>query len=294
MAYGSGLGASFGLKKEGVFGTGVTVDRWLPGESFYIKPEITTEPVWGLAAGRLAPTDEVVTGTKGVGQWVGQVPTTKFGPILQGLFGVTPTPTQQAATAAYLQAYTTPADNYGFSYTCQAGAPITTGTVNPYTGTGGKITAVEFSSQINTPLKATVDFNFQNVVDSTALTSPSYVASSVLNKLTVKLGTFNSEAAVTGISAASVKIERPMDTERPGYPGAYPEPISNDTVKITGTLEAQFTDETYFNDRFIGHTSTALVLEWMRAMFSSAARRWRRRGPATRRRTKAGRPKGER
>ena len=276
MAIGSGIGASFGMVDESTYGTYVAPTRWLAGTSFMIQPQIVTTPVEGIAAGRFADPDEVVTGRNGIGQWTGQVPTTKWGLMMKHLFGTTATPTQQAATAAYLQ--TLPfVDTFGKSFTAQVGVPLTTGTVVPYTGTGGKITACEFSSEVNSPLTATVDFAFQNVVDSQSLAAPSYVASSVLNgngstiaALTVKQGTYASEAAVSGIRSASVKIERPVDVERPGIPGAYPEPIMNDKVKVSGTLSPDFLAKADFADRFLAHTSPpSLVLQWTGALIAS-------------------------
>lgn len=267
MAIGSGIGGSFGIKKETTHGTGVTVDRWFPGASFGIQPVIELTPVDGIAAGRQAMVEQVATKRSGTGQWVGQVPTSKFGPILQGLFGVTPTPAQQAATAAYLQAYTTPVDTLGFSYTAQVGVPMASGTVNPYTGTGGKIVAAEFSSDVSGVLNATVDFTFQNVVDSVALASPTYAASSVMSTLAVKLGTFNGEAAITGVRAASVKIERTTG-EMAGAIGAQPEGPSLGTV-VSGTLETDFVNETYFNDRYLATSTTSLVLDWTGSLIAS-------------------------
>lgn len=262
MAIGSGLGASWGMKKETTYVTGVTVDRWIPFTSAVIKPEITREPLVGMAAGRVAPVDALVTGRRGTGTLACQVPSTKFGAILQQIFGSTPTPTQQAATTAYLQAYTLTADLLGMSFTAQVGAPLTTGTANPYTGTGGKVVSAEFSGDTNGICSASLDMAFQQVVDSTALASPSYVAYTGLNRLAVKIGSYGSEAAITGIRNASIRIERPQDVERPGTPGAYPEPIANDFVAVSGTLTADFVDETYFNDKVLTEASTSLVIEW--------------------------------
>lgn len=261
MAIGSGLGASFGMVDESTYGTYVAPTRWFPGTSFNIKPEITREDVFGLAAGRVAPIDGVVTGRRATGAWAGQVPTTKFGLILKHLTGTAATPTQQAATAAYLQTFPF-VDNFGKSFTGQVGAPLTTGTVNPYSGTGGKITAAEFTSDVNGVLTASVDMAYQNIVDSQSLASPSYVAYDVMNKLVVKLGTYGSESAITNIRNASIRIERPMDVERPGDLATYPEPLMNGPVTVTGTLTADFADETYFSDRVLTEASTSLVLEW--------------------------------
>ena len=270
MAIGSGLGASFGISAEGTYGTYVAPARWWPGTQFFVKPDIQKTPVQGLAAGRLGPgIDEVITGKSGTGQWQGQFPTNKMGLFLSHLMGSAPTPTQQAATAAYLANFTV-ADNFGKYLTAQAGVPLTTGTVQAYTGTGGKVTALELSSDINGVLNATADFWFQNVVDSQALAAPSYTAYGVLNALAVKIGTFNSEAAVTGVRSANVKLERVLDGERPGLPGAYPEPIMVEQgFKVTGTINPDFTAKADWADRFIAGTSTALVLEWTGSLIAS-------------------------
>ncbi len=261
MAIGSGLGASWGHVDESVYGTYVAPSRWLPGTSFNIKPEITREDVWGLASGRMAPSSAVVTGRRGTGNWSGQVPSTKFGLMLKHLMGTAPTPAQQAATAAYLQAFTW-ADNYGKFFTAQVAAPLTTGTNVVYSGTGGKVLSAEFSSDVNGILNANVDMAFQNVVDSQALASPSYVAYVPMNRLTVKLGSYGSEAAITGVRSASIRIERAQDVERPAAPGASPEPIMNGMVAVTGTITADFENKTYFSDRVLTEASTSLVLEW--------------------------------
>ena len=264
MAIGSGIGASLGAKPEATYGTGVTVDAWVPGEGFKIIPTIDKTPVWGIAAGRLGPgIDEVITGRSGTGSWSGQWPSVKMGRYLQNLMGSTPTPAQQAATAAYLHAFTL-TDNFGKSLTCQEGLPLTSGTGVPYTGSGGKLMSLELSSDnVNGVLKGAMEFWFQNVVDSVGLAAPSYTDYTVLNRLVVKLGTFNSEAAITGVRAASVKLEREMDTERPGLPGAYPEPImTGQGFKVTGTIAPDFVAKADFADRFLAGTSTALVLEW--------------------------------
>lgn len=262
MAFGSGLGSSFGLVDESTYGTYVAPTRWLRHTSGNIKPEISREPIWGLAAGQVAATTAVVTGRRATGQWAGQVPSTKFGLVLKHLMGTAPTPVQQAATVAYLASFGAIADNYGKSFTAQLGVPLTTGTVQSYTGTGGKVTAAEFSSDLNGVLTSTVDMAFQNIVDSQTLAAPSYVAATGLNRLAVKLGTYNSEALIGGVQSASIRIERPMDLERPGAPGAYPEPIANGLIAVTGSITAHFTDKSYFSDRVLTEGQTALVLEW--------------------------------
>lgn len=277
MSVGSGIAASFGIVDETVFGTAVAVNRWLPGTQFFVRPDIGTEPITGLAAGRMGYPGEVVVSKRGTGQWQGQVPTVKWSLFLKHLMGTAPAPAQQGGTAAYKHAYTL-ADNFGKSFTAQVGVPLTTGTVQPYTGTGGKVTAIELSSDVNTPLTATVDMVFQNVVDSIALAAPSYVANGVLGGgqgpagqgLTVSLGTFGAEAAVSGIRSASVKLERMLDNERPGAVGAGPEPIMiGEGFKVSGTLAPDFQSKADFADRFIANTGGSLVLNWQGALIAS-------------------------
>lgn len=268
MAYGSGLGASVGLVAESVFGTYVPPTRHFPAKSFNVKKVQNVLPVSGIAAGRTAEPDEVVTTTAATGQLQADVLRKDFGLLLAHLMGSTATPVQQAATAAYLLTCTV-GDNYGRSLTLQGGFPNAAGTVVPKTATGCKITQAQFSCSVNGALEATFDFDAKSYTEAQALAAVAYTANNItpfhFGEMGIRLGTFNSEATVQGVRAVNLTIARPQDTERfyGGNGGTKSEPIMNGMLGVSGTLEVDHVTVADFNDRFVNHTSTSMVLEWV-------------------------------
>jgi hypothetical protein len=72
-----------------------------------------------------------------VGPLAGEVPTTGFGYLLNGLHGNTVTPVQQAATTAYLQTHTLSSPPTSKSYSIQVQMPpVTSSTLVPIDYTG--------------------------------------------------------------------------------------------------------------------------------------------------------------
>lgn len=268
MAIGSGLGASFGIAAESTFGTYVAPTRFFAGRSFNVKKVQNTQMMSGVAAGRAAPIDEVVTTTGATGQLQVDVLRKDFGLLFAHMAGSTATPVQQGATAAYLQTHVLSGDPYGRSLTIQAGMPLAAGTVQPYTATGCKVTGLELSCSVDGLLQATVDFDGRTWTDAQSLASPSYTASNApfhFGEMSVRMGTFDSEASVDGVRSVSVKIARPMDTARyyAGAAGLKAQQVWNGFLEITGTVEVDHITKADFIDRFTGHTATSLVLEWV-------------------------------
>lgn len=274
MSIGSGIGASFGVAPEGTYGTYVAPTRFLKGQSFNAKHVQATVALDVLAAGQEAPADEVVTTTSGTGAWNGQVPRVGFGLILQHLMGGSATPSQQGGTAAYAQTHTL-SDNRGKSLTGQVGIPDLGGTVRPYTGLGGKILSAEFSCNVAEALMCNLEIDYRQITEAQSLAAPSY-STGVLPfhgaQMAVKLGTYASEASVSGVKSASIKIARPQGTEAfyAGNAGLKSEPIWNEYADIAGTIEVDMVNKADFIDRFTGHTSTSLVLEWVGAVIAGA------------------------
>lgn len=267
MAIGSGLGSSVGLVAEVTPNTYVAPTRFLSAQSFNVKKVQNVAAVTGLAAGRAAPVDEVVTTTAATGQLKAQVLRANWGLLLAHLTGSSTAPVQQGATAAYLQTHAW-TDNYGKSLTLQGGIPLAAGTVVPKTATGCKITQAEFSCATDGILEATIDFDAMAYTEAQSLAAPSYTASNApfhFGEMAVKLGTFASEASVQGVRAVNLTISRPMDTGRfyAGNAGVKSQQVWNDFASVTGTLEVDHVTAADFNDRFTAHTSTSLVLEWV-------------------------------
>jgi hypothetical protein len=187
-----------------------------------------------------------------------------MGLLIQALMGTTVTPVQQGAGPAYLQTHTL-ADTAGKSLTIQKGVPLTTGTVTDKTFLGCKVTSAEFACEVGGMLTGTFDFDGKTCDEAQTLATASYPNMSPFHfgQMAVKTGTFGTETARDGVRKVSVKVERPQATERfyAGQAGMKKEPISNDQVKVTGSLETDYID-TILDDLHTSDGATSLVWEF--------------------------------
>ena len=270
MAVGSGIAQQLGVSPEVTYGTYVAPAKFLQVDKVSIKKVKNIAQGNGLGAGRLmalgsrrVPTTKAAAGSISL-----EVVNKTMGPLLQALMGTTVTPVVQGATAAYLQTHTL-ADNVGKMLTIQHGVPDTTGTVRPYTYLGCKITGAEFTFDLSAgEVMATFDLDAKDVVESQGLVAASYATGTrpfVSTDVTVRVGTFGAEVAVTGIKKITVKIERPQDTGRFYFGatvlGTKAEPLQNDYVKVSGSITSDFVDKTIWADRFAADTATSVVVE---------------------------------
>lgn len=274
MGIGSGLGSSIGVVAESTYGTYVAPTRWYEFSGETLEKKKNAIQGGGLAAGRMQQlgSRRVINTLGGGGNVMMEVTTTKMGLLLQHLMGTTVTPVQQAATAAYKQTHTL-ADNFGKSLTIQKGVPDVGGTARPYSFLGCKVASAEFTCSLDDFLKVNLEIDAQDVTEGQTLAAPSYVSNSPFSflQMSVKLGTYGAETAVTGIRGVNVKIERPMNVDRQyaGAAGLKAEPIMNDFVKITGSIDADYVTKADLADRFASDSSTSLVVEWVGANIES-------------------------
>lgn len=276
MAIGSGLASSIGIAAESTYGTYVAPTRHHEFSKESLTKKKNAIQGGGLAAGRLQQlgSRRVVSTVAGDGSVDMEVTNTKMGLLLSHLAGSSSI-TQEGATTAWTQTHTA-ADNVGKYLTVQKGVPLTTGTVQPYSFLGGKITAAEFTCGVTTMLTSSWDFDFQDVTEAQSLAAPSYPSNSPFHggQMVVKLGTFGSEASVDGITKITVKIERPQQTDRYYASGTSPalkaEPLINDYLKVTGSFEQDFVNKTSIADLFASDDSTALVVEWVGPVIEGA------------------------
>jgi hypothetical protein len=273
MAIGSGLGAQLGISAETTYGTFVAPAKFIEFTKEGLVLKKTTAQSAGIAAGRLLPLSSrrVVTQTEGSGTIDLEVTNKAMGLLLQALMGTTVTPVQQGATAAYLQTHTL-ADTAGKSLTIQKGVPLTSGTVTDKTFLGCKVTSAEFSCEVGQMLTASYEFDAKACDETQTLATASYPSMSPFHfgEMALKTGTFGTEAARDGIRKVSCKIERPQAVDRfyAGQSGTKKEPISNDQVKITGSLEMDYVD-TVLDDLHTSDAATSLVWEFVGPLIAS-------------------------
>ncbi|MEU8713618.1 phage tail tube protein [Streptomyces sp. NPDC048663] len=267
MAIGSGLGAQIGIAAEGTYGvyTAPTKFPEFTKESLVLKK--TTAQSAGIAAGRLLPLSSrrVVTRKEVSGTIDLEVANKGMGLLFQALMGTSVTPVQQAATTAYLQTHTL-ADTAGKSLTIQKGVPLTTGTVTDKSFLGCKVLSAEFSCEVGGMLTVTFEFDGKDCDEGQTLAVASYSNMSPFNfsQMAFKTGSFGTETALDGIRKVSVKIERALDVERfyANQAALKKEPISNDLVKVTGSVETDYVATT-LDDLHTSDAATSAVWEFV-------------------------------
>lgn len=267
MAIGSGLGAQLGIAPESTYGTFVAPTKFIEFTKEGLVLKKTTAQSAGIAAGRLIPLSSrrVVTQREASGSIDLEVTNKGMGLLLQALMGTTVTPAQQGAGPAYLQTHTL-ADTAGKSLSIQKGVPLTSGTVTDKTFVGCKVTSAEFECEVGGMLTASFDFDAKNCDEAQTLAAASYpdMAPFHFGQMALKTGTFASEVARDGIRKVSLKIERPQAVDRfyAGQAGLKKEPISNDQVKLSGSIEMDYVD-TVLDDLHTSDGATSLVWEFI-------------------------------
>lgn len=266
MGAGSGISSQLGIAPESTYGTYVAPTKFLRVD----KESLQDKPTWaqgkGAGAGLLLPlaTRRVRTVVQGEGSLELDVTSNGMGLLLQTLMGSSSS-AQQASSTAYLQTHTL-GDPQGKSLTIQKGVPQTDGTVKAFSFLGCKVAGASFTYEVDKTLSASVDIDARELDEQQTLAVASYTNAArpfVGTDTGIKVGDYGAEGAVTGVTKATVKIERPMKTDRQyfGQNGRKAEPIINDFAKITGTISADFVDKADWHDRFEADDLFSLVLE---------------------------------
>jgi hypothetical protein len=275
MTTGTGLDAQLGFKLESVWGTPVTVDKFVEFNS----ESLAWEPTWleptGLRVGRKTKrASRLVQSAQTVsGGFVMEFATRTMGTLVKAMTGSAVTTPTLVLGSAYKQVHN-PGDFLTKSLTIQVGRPEPSGTVRPHTYEGCKVTGWEFSVSVDEVATLSLDIDGQTELTATALASASYVSAGVFSFADVsvfKLGgtvsgvTELSVAGGTDVLASAVvkgftlRGETPMATDRRGLGGGgiKSEQLENDTPTYTGTLDAEF-NRTTFYDLFKANTTTAI------------------------------------
>lgn len=276
MAIAAGIGGFAAIKAEVTYGTPVTPDESVEINTAQLKKVKNTAQGRGLANGLLGARGvrRKVTTVAGGGTIGLDVTSNNMGRFLQGLMGATALPVLISGSS-YTQTHTL-SDNVGKFYTIQAGVPDAGGVIRPYTFTSCKVLQGEFHCGIDEILQATYTIDSQNMVTATGAITPSYTAGATpfsFAEMTVKLGTFASEASVTGVRSIDVQFARSQKVDRfyAGAAGLKAEPIMNDYMSITGTIEIDFTTKADFVDRYIADTPTSMVITFVQPTAISGA-----------------------
>jgi len=270
MAVGSGLASSFGYVTQTQYTTGLAVTKFVRHRSVSLQKTATRVQGEGINSGQygLASTQFVETVTGASGSVAFDVQSKDMSGLFQVLMGGTSTAVQIGTSVAYTHTHTL-GDTFGKYLTVQAGLPQRGGTVTPATVVGTKITEMSMTCAVDGLLQATATLDGFSYNNSTSLAAVSY--SSGVNvfhgdQMTVKLGTYNSEASVSGIREASISISRPHDAAAyyagASVAGTKSEPVLNGPTTISGSFTVDMVGLSEFHERARDNSSTALILEW--------------------------------
>ena len=274
MAIGSGIGSWLGIKKESVFGTAVTVDRFYEFNSEGTKYTKNTVVGQGLRNGGLVAraNRRVVTTVAGEGDFEIDLTTRNIGLLLSIATGSVPTGTLSNGTYTYLF---TPSDLIGDSFTTQVAVPQYGGTLTYKTLTGCKVTNFELSVGAGEIAKGKFSLDskgFATGSSTSATVAYANIATSNLFHFAQGSITDNVSTTYANIKDFSLTVDNSLKTDRfnLGAAGSKSEQIINGFRAISGKVTAEFTD-TVLLDKFIADTTAGLKLTFEGATIGSAS-----------------------
>lgn len=269
----SGLGSSVGFAAESTVGTATTASmRWLQHDKVtaeYVKGTVTST---GLHQGNYQQGKRRALLTKQAKlQLSMDAVSNKMGLLFQHSLGGTPTITQQAATAAWLQVCQ-PADSKGLGLTVQVGKPLATGTVQQSTYAGCKVTDWQLAVARGQLAKWDMTLDSWLEDTATAYASPSYVATNTRHFDEGSLllgGTVTYPSSVVSVASGVVptgvitdfliKGVNPLKVDRFNLGSQVKsEQLSNNFRQITGSMTIEYAALADVYTAFTADTATAI------------------------------------
>lgn len=257
MALKSGLAGQVGLKTETTWGTPVTVDRFTPLVSFSVAESIDRLESGGIVTGRRVLTStQWAAGNVDISGDVGfELYQAGCGLWFRHMFGAVST----SDSNPYYAHTFTPGDLTDDHFTLQGGIPDVSGTVQPFTFTGCKITEWELAAKAGELVTVGVSVAGKSLATGTSLASASFGTGSGTPF------TFKHASATIGGSSANVKEitlhgNNGLNVDRRFIGSEYrAEPLESEYREYTGDMLLEFESLTQMN-LFRNATENALVL----------------------------------
>lgn len=267
----SGFEARVAWSKESVYGTRVAPARFFPhtAEDLGFTYNRYFSPAIGIGAwGR----PSIVTSKVGAGSVTGDVTTTGFGFLLDGLHPNVVTPVQQGATTAYLQTHNlSGSPSKSFSVQVQT-PPVTSSTLVPHDMLGVMFGGITLSWSAQGVLSYELPVVYQDLDISQS--NVSYVAPAAYELFSFQHGVLTI-AGVTEtniIGDGSVSFEFPLrdDAYALGTTGKIAQPVPTDKPRASGSFTADFNDNTNLT-RVINNTVADVVLTFTHTSLAGTA-----------------------
>jgi hypothetical protein len=260
MTTGSGIDGQVGLVTESVYGTAVTVTRFHEVTGAAIQPETVVVAPKLVGRGLFRRSDRrktVVVG--GNGKFTTLLLTKGCGVLLKHMTGSVAT-LQVGSTDEYTHTFTPDTANgmRGLSATVQVGLPFVGGTVQPMTGTGGKINAWKLTAAVNDAVMIETEWLFRTILTNVALATDTYPTSAEM--LTFDQITFTVDGDAQEVSSVELSATNALADGR-RYLGAplRAEPLANDEWEYGGKFTIEWSSLDTYN-AWISGTAGTLVL----------------------------------
>lgn len=256
MSTPSGLSAQLGFKEETVYGTAVTVDRFIPFLDESIESTFDVLETNGIIAGaRVVRSSQW---TQGVWHHEGDIgielSTRSCGLLFHHALGSITT-ASSAGTSTHI---ITAGDLTGKGLTVQIGRPDSGGTVRPFTYAGTKIASWELGVAATENATMGLTVVAQSVTTATSLASATYVTGG--SPFSFASGSFTLAGSSLCVRSARISGDNQLDTGRLCVGQSYiDEPVEQELREFMGEVELEFPD-LYHWDRFVQGTEGALKL----------------------------------
>lgn len=287
MAVGSGLSAQVGIVTETTPLTAAAVTRFVEFDSETIAMKRHIAQGSGLRAGGLFQRGarRILVAREAAGDITFDLPTNGFGLWLQHMIGSF-SATATALTGGAMQQIHNTGTLQGKTFTLQKGAPDNTGTVNPFTYPGCKVTDWELTAAQHKQVSMKISVDAVDEVSTTAganaLQTATYGASTGLysfkDAAVLAGGTVTSVSGVltaTGTPVAScsnisIKGSNPLKNDR-FFAGSQTkaESLENDFRAYSGQLDLEFATMANYN-QMIADGSTVLQVNFVGSIIAGA------------------------
>ena len=246
-----GAEAQIGWKSEVTPGTSVVVDTFQPFVSENIKNNINYLDTQTKSARRTLRLTK--QGSKGItGGITTELPNTDIATLFKHMFG------EVATTGAgpYVHTYT-PASLDGSALTIQVGRPDASGTIQPFTYSGCKVSDWTISADVDAIAQLQVGLVGMTETTATALAVASYDSTwepFVFTEASMTIG----GVAVGTVRSGSLSCDNAVSPRIRWGSGFSKEPTQNGLSSFTGTVTTDFDSLTHYN-LFVNGTESAMV-----------------------------------
>lgn len=264
MSIRTGLASQVGIGDETTYGTYATPSRFVEfsDESLKLDQEVAEAP--GLrATNRMQRTDRVRLNRKGAsGDLTFVVQSKGYGLWLKHALGKAGVITTHAGGTNAKDHTHTLGDPYGLSFTTQKGVPDVSGTVQPFSYLGSKMTGWELSNSVDNFLMFKASIFAQDEATNQALASASYPAGTV-EDLFFSDGAANIASGAVSISDITISGNTALNTARRFLRSSTltKEPLIAGMYEITGSCTMEFDGLTQYA-RFTAGTIGQLDVTW--------------------------------